>query len=239
MAEDKAIKIKVLTNKNILNTKLGNEFLIFIICFTIVGFLYHLSHKLKLLPEVDECLFFLWLIFIASFGFWIFWRILRKYEISEGVVELLGASWNLKTFILAILGIITVAALFNGEIRTSKFLDLVAISIGVLAEELIFRAIFIQWLKGKMQKTGASNFFAVLISSLVFTLIHSPDHSIALLIGLFISSLILCGLYLWSGSIIFGLIFHGFANGGVLAALLLTIFYLIITWLFIIKKKAI
>ncbi len=204
--------MKVQTLRNKFSSIVINHYLMIIICFyIIVGFFS------KILHTYSDPFFLLWIFFVILLSLWI----TRKLKSSISFLLEIGIVCSKESIILTLLGIFVVG-LVKVKIETINY-SMFIIMLGVVIEELVFRIILPCFVLKKYRITN--KFGLITISSLLFTIIHIPSHSIQFLIGLFFTSCILTMIAIRYRTIILGLILHSFANSGLVSVIILVFGY--------------
>lgn len=126
---------------------------------------------------------------------------------------------------LAMLAVIQVWLVVSGQIAPSVTGNFVWIVLGAFMEELAFRAIAIDKFIVLMDGIKAKAFWAILASSVLFSIVHIPSKSPAELLGIFLSSLIMGYIYYKSRSILLPAWYHGISNAGYLGGVLIAALY--------------
>ncbi|HLK63038.1 MAG TPA: CPBP family intramembrane glutamic endopeptidase [Bryobacteraceae bacterium] len=130
---------------------------------------------------------------------------------------------------LAILAAIHVYLVISGKLilsATGSFFLWVVL--GAFVEELVFRAIAIDTFIRLMDGIKAKVFWAILASSVLFSLLHIPSKSPAELQGIFLSSLIAGYIYYKTRSILLPAWIHVASNAGYLGGILIAVLYCLI-----------
>lgn len=121
---------------------------------------------------------------------------------------------------LAVLAAVHVYLAISGRLVLSATGNYLLSTFGASMEELAFRAIAIDCFLLLIDGMKAKAFWAILASSVVFTVPHVTSKSPAMLQGIFISSLIMGYVYYKSRSILLPAWIHAVANAGYLGGIL-------------------
>lgn len=84
----------------------------------------------------------------------------------------------------------------------------------VLVEEILFRPVLIRLIRKLLAPSPRSLEWAILLSAVLWALAHVPSKPPSLVVGIFVTGLIVGALYGYSGSNVFGFVFHASANAG-------------------------
>jgi membrane protease YdiL (CAAX protease family) len=121
---------------------------------------------------------------------------------------------------LAVLVLVHIYLVMSGKFVLSPTGNYLLSTFGASLEELAFRAIAIDRFILLMDGIRAKAFWAILASSVLFTVPHVISKSPAMLQGIFISSLIMGYVYYKSRSILLPVWIHATANAGYLGGIL-------------------
>jgi membrane protease YdiL (CAAX protease family) len=72
------------------------------------------------------------------------------------------------------------------------------------AEEIFWRGVLQRWLQGRLRRVAA-----LLLATLLYTLVHAWSGNLPLLLAAFVAGLFWGGLFIWTGSLVPGIISHG------------------------------
>lgn len=123
---------------------------------------------------------------------------------------------------LTILVGVYLAASLNEVPLTTAFAAGIAVRLAAaLVEETLFRPVLISWLHAGLRPTRTSWALAVLSSAALWTLVHVPSKSASMLLGLFVTGVLLGALYVWSGTNVVGYVLHALANSGIGGAVMM------------------
>ena len=100
--------------------------------------------------------------------------------------------------------------------------------LAVLVEEIRFRPVLITWLHDGPARARTSWALAVLLSAAIWTVVHVPSKSASMLVGLFVTAVLLGALYAWSGTSVAGYVLHALANSGSGGAVIMFVLCLVL-----------
>jgi membrane protease YdiL (CAAX protease family) len=84
----------------------------------------------------------------------------------------------------------------------------------VLVEEILFRPVLIAFMHAALARSRRRWTLAVVVSAAIWALGHATSKSLSMVLGLFVSGVILGTLYAWSGSNMAGYVGHASAATG-------------------------
>ncbi len=126
---------------------------------------------------------------------------------------------------LAVAAAIHVYLVVSGKLGLSVPANLGWIALGALMEELAFRAILIDEFLLLLDGVQSRAFWAILASSVLFTVAHIASKSAAMIPGIFISALIMGYVYYKTRSIALPAWYHGLSNAGNAGGMLVVAVY--------------
>lgn len=212
----------------------NRKVILVVICFlSLAGFLnnFYSIENPSAYSNVKPYLSLVWFIFYMFFIAAVTYSIL-KLRIP---IEKWGFVLDKKGIISILVGIpVLVYAYFRAGLHLpDSWMNLVPMIIGASCEELIFRALLINVLLGMLGNKRFKGFWAILISSIIFTIPHY--HRLYMIQGIFVSSLILGFIFYKTRSIFLPALIHVLSNtasdGGILGGLIVSCFYLIVVLL--------
>jgi hypothetical protein len=131
-------------------------------------------------------------------------------------VETLGfkvGTWPSST-LTVVAGACVAASLNTVPLTSARAAGIALPFLAVLVEEILFRPVLISCLHGWLTPTRTSRTLAVVSSAALWTVLHVPSKSPSMLVGLFITGILVGALYVWSGTNIVGYVLHALANSG-------------------------
>jgi membrane protease YdiL (CAAX protease family) len=84
----------------------------------------------------------------------------------------------------------------------------------VLVEEILFRPVLIGLIRTVLARHAHSLEWAILAAAVLWALVHVPSKPPSLVVGIFVTGLVVGALYGYTGSNILGFVFHASANAG-------------------------
>jgi len=126
---------------------------------------------------------------------------------------------------LAIIGAVHVYLVMSGKLVLSASESFGWSAFGAFMEEIAFRVIAIERFIALMDGIKAKAFWAILASSVLFSIPHITSKSPAELQGIFSGSLVLGYVYYKSRSVLLPAWIHGIANAGYLGGILIVALY--------------
>jgi membrane protease YdiL (CAAX protease family) len=130
---------------------------------------------------------------------------------------------------LAILAVVHVYLVMSGKFVLSAPESFVLKALGAFMEEIAFRVIAIDKLILLMNGTKAKAFWAILASSVLWSLPHVVSKSPAQIGGIFLGGLFFGYIYYKSRSILLPAWLHSVANAGYLGGLFIAVLYCVIS----------
>lgn len=100
--------------------------------------------------------------------------------------------------------------------------------LAVIVEEILFRPLLIGVLRRILAATQRPALWAVVLAALLWAAVHIPSKSVEMVLGLFITGLLVGGLYVFSGSNVVGFVVHASSNAGGAGALVTFGLYLVL-----------
>jgi membrane protease YdiL (CAAX protease family) len=100
--------------------------------------------------------------------------------------------------------------------------------LAVFVEEMLYRPVLITFLQRALGRVRASWVLAVVLSAAIWTVGHVPSKSPSMLVGLFISGVLVGALYAWSGTNVAGYVLHALANSGTGGAVIMFVLCLVL-----------
>jgi membrane protease YdiL (CAAX protease family) len=155
------------------------------------------------------------------------------WEVATGRLPLdgLGFAINTRTSsgLTVLVGLGVAAAILKLPIQRTDFSTALVIPLtAVLVEEILFRPVLIVGTRKVLARYGWGWAYAVAFSAAIWALAHVTSKSASMVIGLFITGLVLGGLYAWTRTNVAGYVLHALANTGSAGAVILFTFCLIL-----------
>jgi membrane protease YdiL (CAAX protease family) len=141
------------------------------------------------------------------------------WQVARGLwsVETLGftiGTWP-SSILTAIVGAGLAVSFGESPLTRASFRGAMAIPfVAVLAEEILFRPVLIGFMHAALARNRRRWTLAVVVSAAIWALGHATSKSLSMVIGLFVSGVILGTLYTWSGSNMAGYVGHALAATG-------------------------
>lgn len=141
-------------------------------------------------------------------------------------------SWSIVLAVLAA-GYVLFALVRTPSPGLAQPATLVLPLVSVIVEEVVFRPLLIGTLQRAFVAQRRPVLWAVVVATLVWTLVHVPSYPLGMLIGgPLLGGLILGGLYAVSGSNVLGFVVHAWANAGTLGSAVAFALYLVLAAFF-------
>lgn len=96
---------------------------------------------------------------------------------------------------------------------------------GVVVEEVVFRVILVHLFRKLLGPLNHSLFYSILLSSLIWSSVHIPTKDFSLVIGLFITAILVSTFYWYTRSLLLPIWLHALANTGFVGAGVAVVLY--------------
>ena len=154
------------------------------------------------------------------------WEVIRRRRSVETLGFMVG-TWP-SSALTVVVGA-SLAASMSRVPLTNAFTAGIAVPLlAVLVEEILFRPVLITCLHDGLTKTKTSWALAVVLSAAIWTFVHGPGKSASMLVGLFVTGVLLGALYAWSGTNVAGYVLHALANCGIGGAVIMFVLCLVL-----------
>jgi len=141
------------------------------------------------------------------------WQVASRRWSVEALGFTIGALPS--SVLTAIVGAGLAGSLLASPLTKANFPAGIAIPLlAVLVEEILFRPVLIAFMHAALARSRGRWTLAVVVSAAVWALCHATSKSLSMVLGLFVSGVILGTLYAWSGSNVAGYVVHALANTG-------------------------
>jgi hypothetical protein len=197
------------------------------VVYVLVGFAHNYA---RISPRIGEgargVLVMAWVALLGLTLLFLAWEVVRRRRSVETLGFLVG-TWpsSALTVVVACLA----ASLIKIPLTKAAFAAGIAVPLlAVLVEEILFRPVLITWLHDGLARARTGWALAVLLSAAIWTVVHVPSKSASMLVGLFVTGVLLGALYAWSGTNVAGYVLHALANSGSGGAVIMFVLCLVL-----------
>lgn len=154
------------------------------------------------------------------------WEVVRRRRSVETLGFMVG-TWP-SSALTVVVGAYLAASLVRVPLTKAFAAGIAVPFLAVLVEEILFRPVLIAYLRDGLTRTRTSWALAVVLSAAIWTVVHVPSKSASMLVGLFVTGVLLGALYAWSGTNVAGYVLHALANSGSGGAVIMFVLCLVL-----------